>query len=98
LQKLNCSNNQITNLTLPISLASLNSFDCLGVRFDKSTATSISTTSLISSTETVYINNPALIAGLSIPLGISTIGWLILVSLFFYKRLLLKIVIPTPGS
>ncbi|CAG8580275.1 2469_t:CDS:2 [Ambispora gerdemannii] len=67
LVELNCSNNtSLTNFSFP-SFAKLNSFDCLDTKLIKSDTTSSNpetkATSAVS-TETVYLNNPALTMGL----------------------------------
>ena len=67
------------------------SFDCLGIKFDKSfttystfsTPTFTTYSSLVSPTKT---DNSDLTIGLGIPLGISVIGWLALVSFFCFKK------------
>jgi hypothetical protein len=74
LVELRCSSNPIVNLFLAAS-PHLKSFDCFGINL--MVPISPSTTSHISSTETVYINNPALLGStisLGVYSGISTLG------------------------
>ena len=100
LVELNCSSNPfLTNFSFS-SLSNLKSFDCLGVKFTKSDNI-VSPTSTALATATVYTDNPALFSntiGLGIYSGISTLGWLALAFVFFYKRFWWKAFIPTPGS
>jgi len=100
LVELNCSGNPfLTNFSFS-SLSNLKSFDCLGVKFTKSDNI-VSPTSTALATATVYTDNPALFSntiGLGIYSGISTLGWLALAFVFFYKRFWWKAFIPTPGS
>jgi hypothetical protein len=72
--ELKCSSNSITNLSLN-EVPNLVFFDCLGVKLTTPISSSFcpSSTSHISSTETVCTNNSALV-GLGMYSGISTLG------------------------
>src|SRR5947208_9571065 len=86
LVELKCFDNPLTELLLNLS-PNIVSFDCLGIKFDKSfttystfsTPTFTTYSSLVSPTKT---DNSDLTIGLGIPLVISVIGWLALGSFF----------------
>lgn len=91
---LNCQNTKLDKVNTTSFV-----FDCQkGTKLSKvDVASPASSVSLSPVVQTTFVDNPQVVTGLAIPLGVSVFGWLALGSFFIYRKWGQRGV-PTPGS